>query len=267
MKGLWISLVILAIALTEGIAPSPAEATPSAGDGKNPSVTLTLDRLGVDDPATVRFELRAADAEELAGYGLVLHYDAARLTFQGARHSGEGLLPLVNGSTGLVVASNPSPGQVSVGVVKVDGSAGRGSGELMVFTFGADGPLVHGDIGISDAVLVDLSGHSDAAAGIEIGVANLTAGEYELAQNAPNPFNPETTLSYALPDPGHVRIVVYNALGQEVRVLVDGVMGSGAHSVVWDGRDGQGRQAASGVYLYRMVTQGFQQVRRMMLMK
>jgi hypothetical protein len=236
-------------------------------DGKNRFATLALARVESQVPGRISLNLRAEGVKELAGFGLVLHYDPTRLTFLQARQAGDGLLPLANGATGLFVASSPSPGQVAVGVMKLDGSAGQGSGVLMSFTFEALDSGLPGDIGISDAMLVDLDGHSNDAAGFDFEVAGPGNREFSLAQNTPNPFNPETAISYALPEPGHVRLVVYNALGQEVRVLVDDRMGSGAHSVVWDGRDGRGRQAASGIYLYRMVAPGFQEIRRMVLIK
>ena len=75
---------------------------------------------------------------------------------------------------------------------------------------------------------------------------------FSLGQNLPNPFNPSTTIRYALPEASPVRLTVYNALGQEVRVLVNEAQGPGFHSARWDGRDASGRAAAAGVYFYRL---------------
>jgi hypothetical protein len=70
---------------------------------------------------------------------------------------------------------------------------------------------------------------------------------------APNPFNPQTTISYDLPRDGQVQMSVYDVRGRHVRVLVDGVVNAGRHSVNWDGRDQGGRSAAAGVYFVRMI--------------
>ena len=81
----------------------------------------------------------------------------------------------------------------------------------------------------------------------------LPAGP-QLQQNAPNPFNSETVISWFLLSPGPVRLEVFSLTGQRVAVLHQGPEKAGVHRVHWDGRDGQGRPLASGVYLYRLVT-------------
>jgi hypothetical protein len=90
---------------------------------------------------------------------------------------------------------------------------------------------------------------------------------YALSQNRPNPFNPSTTIQYALPHSGEVRLVIYNVLGQEIRTLVNGLQQAGYYTMTWDGRDNAGRVAGSGVYLYRITAGAFQQTRRMTLLK
>jgi hypothetical protein len=76
--------------------------------------------------------------------------------------------------------------------------------------------------------------------------------KFELFQNFPNPFNPTTTIRYAVPEKGWVRIWVYDVLGRIVRQLLDGETYPGAYETTWDGRDEQGHQVASGVYLYQL---------------
>jgi hypothetical protein len=95
----------------------------------------------------------------------------------------------------------------------------------------------------------------------------LMPRSYGLVQNWPNPFNPETTLGYALPEPGQVRLAVYDLLGQKVRTLVEGYQAAGMHSARWDGRDDEGRALASGTYLYRMEAGTFAQTRKMILLR
>jgi len=75
---------------------------------------------------------------------------------------------------------------------------------------------------------------------------------FGLLQNYPNPFNPETTIRYSIPKNGPVEIVVFNAIGQRVKVLVQEMQNTGHHHVVWDGRDDRGRLVSSGVYIYRL---------------
>lgn len=85
--------------------------------------------------------------------------------------------------------------------------------------------------------------------------------------NYPNPFNPETMISYSLKEAGAVRLEVYNMKGQRVRSLVNGTQNSGNYRVMFDARDDNGRQLGSGIYLYRFTTNGYSSTRKMMLME
>jgi flagellar hook assembly protein FlgD len=68
-----------------------------------------------------------------------------------------------------------------------------------------------------------------------------------------NPFNPRTTIKYDLPYSSEVTIEIYNFLGQKIRLLIDSQnQGPGYMQVIWDGRDDQGSQVASGIYMYRI---------------
>jgi hypothetical protein len=88
-----------------------------------------------------------------------------------------------------------------------------------------------------------------------------------LIENYPNPFNPETMISFSIPNEGTISINVYNIRGQKVRNLVNGDYSSGHHSVVWDGTNDSGVSVGSGVYLYRINAGEFTATRKMVLMK
>jgi hypothetical protein len=90
---------------------------------------------------------------------------------------------------------------------------------------------------------------------------------FDVAQNYPNPFNPTTTINYQVPQVSDVKLVVYNILGQKVRTLVNDRMEPGYHSVVWDGRNEDGRTVASGIYIYRFEANEFTKTLKLMLLK
>jgi hypothetical protein len=90
---------------------------------------------------------------------------------------------------------------------------------------------------------------------------------FQLSQNYPNPFNPKTVIHYSIPKNGHAELVVYNALGQKVRTLIDADARTGAHEAVWNGLDDSGRLLPSGVYIYRLKTPESAAVRKMILIK
>jgi len=90
---------------------------------------------------------------------------------------------------------------------------------------------------------------------------------FELGQNFPNPFNPVTEISFALPEPGHVRLEIFNILGQSIRVLADAELPAGRHRISWDGRDHDGINASSGIYFYRIDYGNLTKTRKMVMLK
>jgi hypothetical protein len=87
--------------------------------------------------------------------------------------------------------------------------------------------------------------------------------KFGLEQNYPNPFNPSTTIHYQLAEPDHVKIIVYSALGEKVKVLVDGWHNFGTYSVTFDGSE-----LPAGVYFYNLVSnKGTTQSKKMVLLK
>ena len=89
----------------------------------------------------------------------------------------------------------------------------------------------------------------------------------QLQQNAPNPFNSQTVISWFQLRPGPARVEVFALTGQRVAVLHQGPKKAGIHRVRWDGRDDRGRPLASGVYLYRLVTDESVQTRKLTLLR
>ncbi len=90
----------------------------------------------------------------------------------------------------------------------------------------------------------------------------LVVQSYQLFQNYPNPFNPETRIRFQLPVEGHVTILVYDISGAQVATLVDRYYEAGSFQVRFDAA-----HLSSGIYLYRIESGEFSQVRKMMLLK
>jgi hypothetical protein len=90
---------------------------------------------------------------------------------------------------------------------------------------------------------------------------------FRLRQNYPNPFNSTTVISYQLSDFTDVQLMIFNATGQVVRTLAAGNQSSGAHAVVWDGRDDSGQSISSGVYLCRLQVGDQVNTRKLILVK
>jgi len=91
---------------------------------------------------------------------------------------------------------------------------------------------------------------------------------FELGQNSPNPFNPVTSLSFAVPAPGgDVEVAVYDLAGRRLTVLAEGHHSAGRYTVTWEGRDDLGHRVASGIYFARMVAPDYISTRKMILLK
>jgi hypothetical protein len=97
---------------------------------------------------------------------------------------------------------------------------------------------------------------------LDVPVESEMPQEYSLHQNYPNPFNPKTVVSCQLPVAGDVRLVVYDLLGREVMVLLNGRMDAGTHKITVDGSG-----LASGVYIYRLAAGQYVESKKMVLLK
>jgi len=102
---------------------------------------------------------------------------------------------------------------------------------------------------------------------VDISEADEVPAVNSLGQNFPNPFNPATTIEFSLKTRGHVSIKIYDVSGRLVKTLVDGVMSTGPHKVIWDGTNNRNAKIASGVYFYRMNTGEFEQTRKTVLLR
>jgi len=98
--------------------------------------------------------------------------------------------------------------------------------------------------------------------GVKVMQTEIVPVQYSLEQNYPNPFNPSTTIQYGLPVSGLVTLKVYNVIGQEVATLVNQQQGAGIYTVSFDAS-----KFASGMYLYRISSGNFVQIKKMMLVK
>jgi hypothetical protein len=124
--------------------------------------------------------------------------------------------------------------------------------------------------------VTDANGHTstDQIAIIITGVIGVedVPTVFALAPNSPNPFNPRTTISFAVPSAGHANLRIMDVRGRLVHTLVDEAVPVGHHARIWDGTDTTGRPVAAGVYLYRLDVRGedgtvFTDTKRMVLVR
>ncbi len=139
------------------------------------------------------------------------------------------------------------------------------AGDIATLVFngnGVDNCTVEIEYFIIDEVT---GGVFSAPTGIDEEVTTPT--HFVLNGNYPNPFNPETEISFTVPAEAEVRIDIFNIKGEKIRTLTQDTYKAGTHSVVWKGITDNGRSAASGVYFYRMDAGSYSSVRKMALLK
>lgn len=91
--------------------------------------------------------------------------------------------------------------------------------------------------------------------------------EYALSQNYPNPFNPSTSFALSLPEATDYSVRIYNVAGQLVKTIDGHVSAAEKVTITWDGKNNRGAQVSSGMYFYRAEAKGFQETRKMMMLK
>jgi hypothetical protein len=91
--------------------------------------------------------------------------------------------------------------------------------------------------------------------------------DYKLYNNFPNPFNPSTKIAFELPMASHVRLIIYDVVGREVTQVADADYPSGYTELTWNGLNKNGSLVSSGVYFYRVSTDSWSRVKKMMVLK
>ncbi|MFH1680535.1 MAG: FG-GAP-like repeat-containing protein [Candidatus Eisenbacteria bacterium] len=164
----------------------------------------------------------------------------------------------------------------SAQIREISGGSGFGSQSSLAADFGLGSSATVDSILVfwPSGVVTDTSGLAADQAIVLLESGNGTGAggsplpkHFALHANTPNPFNPMTTFRYALPEPGRVRLAVYDVSGRLVKVLRDGNERAGVFSASWNGTDETGRSAGSGVYFVRMEARGFASTRKMLLIR
>ncbi len=225
-------------------------------------------RLYLDAPAALPsvgeefvVNVRLADFVAVKGYGLQVAYDADQLTFVEARTD----QPLGGSAfaTPQVLAD-----QAGVLTVAAHGDV-VSDGELMLrLVFRPTTEIAHTTLEVTDSQTYDRAlGFNRLALPAPVSLQTRPA-VFSLAANYPNPFNPQTTIQYALPQAADVGLTVYNVLGQPVRTLVAEHQAAGRYAVEWDATNDSGQSVSSGMYFYRLQAGGdFLDIKKMLLLK
>jgi glucuronoarabinoxylan endo-1,4-beta-xylanase len=121
-----------------------------------------------------------------------------------------------------------------------------------------------GDTTKKTSVLTDTAGRYSVSIVTSVTLIAAPPSEFRLEQNYPNPFSSSTAISYQLDKPADVTVTVYDILGREIRRFTAGDQATGAHGVLWDGRNNAGAVVSRGIYFYQLRAQNETLVRKML---
>ena len=206
-------------------------------------------------------DVSLADFVAVKGYGLQVQYEASKLEFVEARTD----QPLSGSELATPQVLADEAGVLTVaayGDVVSDGEV------ALSLVFRPTTEIESTVIEITDSQTYDSAFGFNRLA-LPAPVQVQTRPEvFALANNYPNPFNPATTIKYALPQAADVALTVYNVLGQPVRTLVAEHQSAGRYVVEWDATNNSGHSLSSGMYFYRLEAGGeFREVKKMLLLK
>ena len=205
-------------------------------------------------------DVRLADFAAIKGYGLQVQYEADKLQFVEVRTD----QPLGGSelATPQVLAD-----QAGVLTVAAHGDIVADGEVALSLVFRPTTEIENTVIEIADNQTYDSEFGFNRLA-LPAPVQVQTRPEvFSLANNYPNPFNPATTIKYALPQAADVELTVYNVLGQPVRTLVAEHQNAGRYVVEWDATNDSGHSLSSGMYFYRLEAGGDLEVKKMLLLK
>jgi hypothetical protein len=232
--------------------------------GLNTDARLYLD-AGSELPSIggeVAIQVDLSDYAEMKGFGLNVSYDAEVLEF--VRIASESSL-LGSGELATPQVIAESAGEVAVAAYGETVSEGALDLSLV---FRTKTEIENTYVEVTESELRD-GNYAVNQIALPAPVQIQTRPEaFALANNYPNPFNPATTIKYALPEAAFVQLAVYNVVGQVVRTLVADQQNAGRYVVQWDANNDSGHSLSSGIYFYRILAGSeFLEVKKMLLLK
>jgi hypothetical protein len=213
----------------------------------------------------VLVQLRLKGVPQLLGYGLGVRADPPILRYRGRVDS----VAYLGGSQAAVELDH----ELGDLFVFAEHLRGRQRGVVVEEEMGVDllfemkGAPRNVELELYEAFISKGAGRAWSVA--ELGTARVLPRSYALFPNYPNPFNPSTTIPLAIPPgiAGPASLVLFNILGQPVRTWRLRQREAGFYHVTWDGRDESGRSSGTGVYLVKLEARGFEQARKLLLVR
>lgn len=120
---------------------------------------------------------------------------------------------------------------------------------------------------VSDSINIDTEIKYDYIEVINVNINDDLIANTILYNNYPNPFNPETVISFYLKTQSEVTLEIFNVRSQKIKTIFYNNLNPGKHELTWYGKDDSGKEVSSGIYFYKMKTNDYQKCNKMILLK
>jgi len=273
-----------------GLVVQVVDSTAPTGDGCETIVNgaALAGNIALIDRGTCTFPIKVQAAQNAGAIGVIVVNNVAGPATAMAGNNPAITIPsvMVSQADGNAIKAQLANGVQATLQVSLTRRAGMDlSGRPLVYTpnpLQSGSSVSHFDTSARPNLLMEPSINSDLAHdGVDLTLALFrdlgwffgaspvpgAGSRWALRQNAPNPFNPSTEISFTLAEAGRAELQVFSLRGQNVRRLVAGSLEAGDHSVTWDGRDDSGARVPSGVYFYKLTAGDFEGMQRMVLLK
>jgi len=245
-------------------------------DSEDPLLIETLEYLALQKASNVILNIGSASAKEgeqvtiplsvedisgVTSFFTTLKYDSEILSINNIS------LTELSNDMNLVFEENRDTGELHIALAGTE--ILNTEGEILEITFDVAEdikgtntiPISASQFNANERDLSELTGSGEI-------IVNGIPLKFVMLQNFPNPFNPSTSIKYQIPEnDSRVSICVYNVKGQLVKTLIDEKQDAGFHNVIWNGTDSTGNNVSSGVYFYRMESDKFSEMKKLILLK
>ena len=244
----------------------PLDCDPSTMNKAGNQIQLKLDDASAIPGEQIEVPVHINAASALNAFGLEFRYPSDLLTFDGIKST-----TITSGWEALDAKENEA-GVLTIGAYNAKSTSVSKEDVLVTVLFTVkEDASGSGDIWLSnatdDVAEAEIINARFSAATDDVRRLGSVPSSYALEQNYPNPFNMDTEIIYELPEADHVTVTIYNSLGHEIRTLVSRNHDAGRYAARWNGKDNLGADVTSGIYIYRLETNKFNESRKMLLVK
>lgn len=246
----------------------PLDCNPGMLNSTGNNSVLNLVQLESENENEISFAVQLTNPAGLKAFGFDLGYPVELLEFVEVKNPG------LTSCWEEIQGQEIVDGVVRVGGFNLEEITTEEAGNLVNITFRKKPSVV----GSEEIYFINLTdGLSEAESKnhrVVIALTNVenqqiiqSPDKYSLENNYPNPFNMNTQIAYQVPENTDVQLMIFNSMGQKIRTLVNQEQNQGRYIAFWDGRNEQGAEVSSGIYLYKLMTSEFVQTKKLILMK